>query len=346
MAVVALAVGAVCTAPTVAQERVVLRGAGATFPYPLYLEWFDLYGNLRPGVVVDYHPVGSGAGIEAVVTGGAAFGASDAFLTDDDLRRAGVDLVHVPTCLGAVAVTYNLPGLPELRFTADLLADLFSGRIRRWNDRRIAAVNPGLRFPDTPITVVHRHDASGTTMLFTDFLSKTSTAWRDGIGHGTTVEWPVGVAADGNDGVVARVLETPGSIAYVEHNHAVRADLPVGAIRNREAYYIKPTLDTMTAAARVPLADDCRVLVTDTTAPEGYPITGFTFIVVRRDLASADLTRSDAETLAAFLWWAVHDGQVFTEELAYAPLPVNAVVCAERAIRALQWRGSTVLDVP
>lgn len=311
-----------------------LTGAGATFPYPLYEQWFAAHEALS-GNSVNYQPVGSGAGLDAILARSVDFGATDIFLSEEQLANAGAPLVHIPTCLGAVAITYNLPGIPELRFTPDLLASIFSGEVTRWNDRRIADVNPGLRFPDTAITVVHRTDASGTTHIFTDFLSGTSLRWREGVGTGAEVAWPVGQGADGNSNLADLVKSTEGAIGYVQFAYAEAHDLPVASIRNRSAYFIKPTVASLTAAARVPFPDDARIMLTNTEAPDGYPITGLSYVVLWTEQPS----RATAEALVELWWWAVHDGQALNEELGYAPLPRNAVLRAEKALRMVTHRG-------
>jgi phosphate transport system substrate-binding protein len=334
---------AAATASPPAAADTILTGVGATFPFPLYQQWFRAYERLE-GVAFDYDAAGSGAGIEALLDRSADFGATDAFLTDDQIAAIDGDVLHVPTCLGAVVVTYNVPGIPELRFTPELLADIFSGRITDWTDRRIAQVNPGLRFPDRAITVIHRSDPSGTTLIFSDFLSKTAPSWNYSIGAGTTVAWPVGLGADGNAEVAHLVSETVGSISYIAHTYARKEDLPTAAVRNREAYYIKPTVDSITAAARVPLPDDSRILLTNTEAPEGYPITGMSYVVLRREQAFGRRDAGRAKALATFLWWATHDGQILNEELSYAPLPKNAVMRAESALKSMTFNGRAVLD--
>lgn len=315
-----------------------LQGAGATFPQPLYEVWFEAYEQLE-GVSVSYAATGSGSGIDALLARTVDFGATDAYLTDAELRNAPSTILHVPTCLGAVVVTYNLPGIPELRFTPELLSEIFLGRITTWTDRRIAAVNPGLRFPDEQITVVHRSDASGTTLIFSDFLADSSLTWREAVGRGRAVEWPVGLGEEGNVGVVERVRTTPGAIGYVAHIYAENSQLPTASVRNRESYYVKPTLDTMTAAARVPLPDDSRIMLTNSTAPDGYPITGMTYLIVYQEQSYSGRSRARAQALVDLLWWITHEGQVLTEDEAYAPLPVNAVQRAETAIGSMTYDG-------
>ncbi len=335
-------VAAILMSTAVATAEVELNGVGATLPYPLYQEWFDVYERLE-GTTVRYYPAGSGAGIEAVLERRADFGASDAFLDDRALAAAPGEVIHIPTCLGAVVVTYNLPGIPELRFTPELLSGIFRGEITSWTDRRIAEVNPGLRFPDLAVTVVHRADASGTTMVFTDFLSQTTVGWKETVGAATTVAWPVGVEADGNDGVAQLVEQTPGAIGYVEHGYARNRDLPTAAVKNASAYFVKPTMESLTAAARVPLPADARRMVTNTDAPDGYPLTALTYLLVYREQAYDGRSRERAAALAELLWWAIHDGQALNEELLYAPLPGNAVLKAEKLLRSLTYDGARLL---
>ncbi len=319
-----------------------LVGAGATFPYPLYSKMFDVYGQ-EYGVKVNYQSIGSGGGIQQLKSKTVDFGASDAFLSDEDLKAAPAAILHIPMVVGAVVVTYNLPGNPEVRFTPDVVADIFLGKITRWDDQRLAAVNSSARLPKLPISVVHRSDGSGTTSVFTDYLSKVSEDWKGKVGKGTSVSWPAGVGGKGNEGVAGLVKQLPGSIGYVELIYALQNSLPYGNIRNKAGTYIKPSLAATTAACAVAIPDDTRVSLTDTDAPDGYPIAGFTWLLVYREQSYDNRARVRAETLVKMLWWMTHQGQKYAEPLEYSSLPLPAVQRAEKLIRSITFNGMPLM---
>jgi phosphate transport system substrate-binding protein len=319
-----------------------LVGAGATFPYPLYSKMFDVYGQ-EYGVKVNYQAIGSGGGIQQLKSKTVDFGASDAFLSDEDLKAAPAAILHIPIVAGAVVVTYNLPDNPVVRFTPDIVADIFLGKITRWDDQRLAAVNSSARLPKLPISVVHRSDGSGTTSVFTDYLSKVSEEWKQKVGKGTSVSWPAGVGAKGNPGVAGLVKQLPGSIGYVELIYALQNSLPYGSIRNKAGTYIKPSLAATTAACAVAIPDDTRVSLTDTDAPDGYPIAGFTWLLVYREQSYDNRARVRAETLVKMLWWMTHQGQKYAEPLEYSSLPLPAVQKAERIIRSITFNGMPLM---
>lgn len=318
-----------------------LSGAGATFPYPLYSKWIDVYGREK-GVRINYQSIGSGAGQKQVFAGTVDFGGSDAPLNDEQLKEHP-DIVHIPTALGAVVVTYNLPGNPELKLTPDLVADIFLGKIKKWNDPRLAAANPGVKLPDTSLTVVHRSDGSGTTFVFTDYLSAVSGEWKDKAGKGTAVKWPAGIGGKGNEGVSAAVRQTPGAVGYVELTYAEKNRMPHAAIRNREGEFVKASLDSVTAAAAgaaSTMPDDLRVSIVNAPGKSSYPISSFTYILVRKDIADA----AKGKALAEFLWWGIHDGQKYTKDLLYAPLPDEVVKKAEAKVKSLTGGGKPLLE--
>ncbi len=327
-----------------------LTGAGATFPYPLYAKYFAVYQKLT-GVRVNYQSIGSGGGVRQLFAQTVHFGATDAPLSDDQVaefrKRFGTEVVHVPTALGAVAVVYNLPGIAKpLRFTGELLADLFLGRVRMWNDPRIAELNPGVRLPPLPVTVVHRSDGSGTTYIFTEYLSKVSAEWRERVGFGKSVAWPTGLGGKGNEGVGGLGRQTPGSIGYVELVYALQNRIPYAALRNRAGKFVEPSLATVKAAAELSdFPKDARVSLTDTPAPEGYPIASFTWILVYQDMAKnrAFKSRAQAEALARLLWWIIHEGQEYNEPLHYARLPEVAVRVTEENLRTLRYGSDRLL---
>src|SRR5438876_9416261 len=232
-----------------AAAQMLMNGAGATFPYPIYSKWFDEYAKVDPSVRFNYQSIGSGGGIRQITARTVDFGASDGPMNDDQLRKAPGDLLHIPTVLGAVVATYNLPGDPKLRFTPELLADIFLGKVTSWNDPKIATVNPGVTLPRTPILVVHRSDGSGTTYIWVDYLSKVSKEWETKVGRGTSVKWPVGLGGKGNEGVAGQVKNTPGAIGYVELAYATKNRLPAAPVRNASGKFIEPSIESTTAAA-------------------------------------------------------------------------------------------------
>src|SRR5664279_811841 len=259
-----------------------LLGAGASFPYPLYSKMFSEY-NAKTGVKINYQSIGSGGGIKQLMSKTVDFGASDAFLNDEDLSKMPAAVVHVPTCLGADVITYNIPGNPTLKFTPDVVADIFLGKILNWNDARIKQLNPTAKLPDMPISIVHRSDGSGTTFIFTDYLSKISEEWKNKVGHKTSVDWPAGLGAKGNEGVSGMIKQTPGALGYVELIYALQNKMPVGLLQNKSGKYVEASIKSVTAAANITLPADARVSISNTDAPDGYPISSFTWILLYKD---------------------------------------------------------------
>ncbi len=314
----------------------ILSGAGATFPHPLYRTWFDTF-QVRTGIRIAYEPIGSGGGIDQILDRRVDFGATDAFLSDSDLAQISDSLLHVPTCVGAVAITYNLPGAPQLRFTPETVADIYLGRITRWSDRRLRRINPGIDLPDRDIVVLHRSESSGTTAILTGYLSDVSGRWRERVGSGKVVRWPTGMGLEGNPAVASFVGKIVGSIGYVEMTYAAAHDLPCAALRNRSGASIAPTTESVSAAAAVDIPPDARCALTNTPAPDGYPITAFTYILVHREQAYGGRSRESAEALCRLLWWMVHEGQRYTTAMLYAPLPQPAIERAEQTIRTMTY---------
>jgi len=323
-------------------NRVELIGAGATFPYPLYSKMFDVYWK-QAGVKVNYQAIGSGGGIRQLTNMTVDFGGSDAFMSDEELARAPARILHIPICLGAVALTYNLPGNPKLKFTPNLIAAIFLGKITKWSDQGIAEVNPEVKLPGLAITVVHRSDGSGTTFVFTDYVSKVSGEWEKKVGRGKAVNWPVGLGAKGNPGVAGLIKQLPGALGYVELIYALHNGMPVAAIQGRNGSFVQPSVASTTLAANVPLPEDTRISLTDTVAPGGYPISSFTWILVYKEQAYRGKPMEKAEALVNLLWWMTHEGQEYTEPLDYAPLPAEASGKAERIIKSITYNGSQVL---
>jgi phosphate transport system substrate-binding protein len=324
-----------------AQEKELL-GAGATFPYPLYSKMFDVY-HKETGVKVNYQAIGSGGGIRQLINKTVDFGGSDAIMSDKDLKKAGSPVLHIPTCAGAVVVTYNLAGGPRLKFTPDIIADIFLGKIKKWNDPRITAVNPGVKLPDAEITVVHRSDGSGTTFIFSSYLSKVSQEWKEKVGSGPSLNWPAGLGGKGNPGVAGLVKQAPGSFGYVELIYALQNKMPYGTVKNKNGNFIEPTIASTSLAAETSLPDDMKVNLTDTDAAKGYPISGFTWILTYKELAYTKRPAEKADLLVNLLWWMTHKGQRYAEPLHYAPLSKAAVEKAENLIKSITYREKPVM---
>lgn len=325
-----------------ASAQVLMNGAGATFPYPLYTKWFDEYAKVDPGVRFNYQSIGSGGGIRQITARTVDFGASDGPMTDEQLKKAPGELFHIPMVMGAVVATYNLPGNPKLRFAPDVLTDIFLGKITKWNDPRIQTMNPEVSLPNRPIIVVHRSDGSGTSYIWTDYLSKVSKAWEQKVGRGTSVNWPVGLGGKGNEGVAGQVKNTPGALGYVELAYAITNKLPAAAIRNRAGKFVEPSIESTTAAAAGAAKDmppDFRVSLTDAPGEDAYPVAGFTWLLVYKE--QQDEARGKA--LVKFLRWAIHDGQKYAPSLLYAPLPSQVVKMVEAKIKQITHQGKPLL---
>ena len=321
---------------------VTLQGAGATFPNPLYQKWLSEYGKLHPNVRIDYQSIGSGGGIKQLKEQTVDFGASDSPMSDEDLKSAPGEILHIPTVLGAVVITYNLQGVNQpLRFSPEVIADIFLGKIKKWNDPKIAADNPGVTLPANDITVVHRSDGSGTSAVFTDYLSKVSAEWKEKVGSGTSPSWPTGLGGKGNEGVTGQVKNTPNTIGYVELAYAVKNNLPVAHIKNSSGNFIEPSIDAVTAAAAGSAAntpDDLRVSITNATGAQAYPISSYTYILVYKNQKDA----GKGKALVDFLWWGIHDGEAFAKDLQYAPLPADIVKRAEGKINSVTAGGAAL----
>lgn len=325
LAVALIAVGS-------AHADVLLNGAGATFPTPIYLKWFDVFHKREPGIAINYQSVGSGAGIVNITAGAVDFGASDGPMTDEQLRDVKVPLLHFPTVLGAVVLTFNVNHIDRMRFDAETIAGIFLGKITRWDDPALRRLN-SVPLPDAPITTVHRADGSGTTYVFADYLSKVSPEWQSSVGRGTSLKWPGGLAGNGNQGVAELVKQTPNSIGYVELVYAVQHDLPYGAVLNRSGKFVLPSIETVTAAAAsVHMPDDFRVSIADTDAPEGYPIASFTWLLIPSRIADPQ----KGEAMKKFLDWMLGDGQGLAPALLYAPLPPAIVTLERQALPKIQ----------
>jgi phosphate transport system substrate-binding protein len=310
-----------------------ITGAGATFPYPIYSKWFTEYSNAHPGVQINYQSIGSGGGIKQVCSGLVDFGASDMPMTDDLLKSCGVRLVHIPTVLGAVVPAFNVPGVTDLRFRPDVLADIYLGHITMWNDARIAKDNPSAHLPNQKIIVVYRSDGSGTTFIWTDYLSKISSEWANGPGKGTSVNWPTGVGGKGNEGVAGYVRQLPGSIGYVELIFALQNKINFGAVRNAASNWVKGSIPGVTDAGgsvkKMPA--DYRVSITDAPGPNAYPISSFTYLLIPtqpKDMAKEKVIKD-------MLNWIDTSGESEVSALSYAPLPQNVAAKVLQTVYAL-----------
>ena len=330
---VLLVVCALLALPVFGQTTLV--GAGATFPYPIYSKWINEYHNLHPGVQINYQSIGSGGGIRQVTAGTVDFGASDMPMSDKQLQDSKVKIVHLPTVLGAVVPAFNVPGVSgEVKFTPEALAGIFLGKISRWNDKAITSVNPGITFPDKEIIVVHRSDGSGTTFIWTDYLSKVSPEWKSSVGADTSVKWPVGMGNKGNEGVSGMVRQLAGSIGYVELIYALQNNIPFGSVRNAAGVFVKASLESVTAAAAAApkMPADFRVSITNSPGKDAYPISSFTWLLI----PAQSKNPANGKILADFLNWMVTDGQKMTSALAYAPLPDNVAAKEKEAIKQIK----------
>ena len=310
--------GLICASAVSAQMTI--NGAGATFPYPIYSKWFDEYAKVDPSVRFNYQSIGSGGGQKQILAQTVDFGASDGPMSDDNLAKAPGKLLHIPTVAGADVVAYNLPGTPVLKFDADAIAGVFLGQIKKWNDPKIAALNPGIKLLDQDIVVVHRSDGSGTTYIWTDYLSKISSEWKQKVGTNTSVNWPTGLGGKGNEGVAGQIKQTPGALGYVELIYAVQNKMPYADVKNASGEFVKASLESITAAmATAQIPDDFRFSMTNAPGKDAYPIAGATWLLVYEQQKDA----MKGKKLVEFLKWATKDGEKMARDLQYAPLPEN-----------------------
>lgn len=317
-----------------------LQGAGATFPNPLYQKWLSEYSKLHSTVQIDYQSVGSGAGIKQIQAQTVDFGASDVPMKDEDLKAAPGEILHIPTVLGAVVITYNLAGVTQpLKFSGEVIADIFLGKIKKWNDPKIAADNPGVSLPSSDITVVHRSDGSGTSGVFTDYLSKISPEWKEKVGSGPSPSWPVGLGGKGNEGVTGQIKATPNTLGYVELVYAIQNKLPVAQIKNASGSFVEPSIDAVTAAASAAAGntpDDLRVSITNAAGATAYPISSYTYILLYKDQKDA----AKGKAAVDFVWWGIHEGESYAKDLQYAPLPADIVKRAEAKLNSITANGT------
>ena len=309
-----------------------INGAGATFPNPIYSKWFAEYNKLHPNIRINYQSIGSGGGIQQVTNQTVFFGATDGPMNDEQLKAAPGPILHFPTVLGAVVPVYNIPGLAdELKFTGPVLADIYLGKIKKWNDPAMAKLNPGAKLPATDITVVHRSDGSGTTYIFVDYLSKVSPEFKSQVGVNTSVKWPAGVGGKGNEGVSGLVTQTPGSIGYVELIYALQNKISFGSVQNAAGEFVKASVDSVTKAAAAEattMPADFRVSITNAPGPGAYPISSFTWLLLYDDPKD----KAAGKAMVDFVTWALTDGQKYCADLGYAPLPSNVVMLEQAAL--------------
>ena len=301
-----------------ASAQMMINGAGATFPYPICSKWFDEYAKVDPSVRFNYQSIGSGGGQKQILAQTVDFGASDGPMSDDNLTKAPGKILHIPTVAGAVVMTYNLPGNPALKLDGETIADIFLGKIKKWNDPKIAALNPGAKLPENEIVVAHRSDGSGTTFIFTDYLSKVSAEWKQKAGNNTSVNWPTGIGGKGNEGVSGQVKQTPGAIGYVELIYAIQNKMPYAEVKNAAGQFVKASIESVTAAlgtANIP--DDFRFSMTNAPGESAYPIAGATWLLVYEQQKDP----AKGKKLIEFLKWAMTKGEGMAKDLNYAPLP-------------------------
>jgi phosphate transport system substrate-binding protein len=303
-----------------ASAQMTINGAGATFPYPIYSKWFDEYAKVDPSVRFNYQSIGSGGGQKQILAQTVDFGASDGPMSDDNLSKAPGKILHIPTVAGADVVAYNLSGSPALKFDGDTLAGIFLGQIKKWNDAKLVALNPGVNLPDQEIVVVHRSDGSGTTFIFTDYLSKVSSEWKEKVGTNTSVNWPTGVGGKGNEGVAGQIKQTPGALGYVELIYAIQNKMPYASIKNAAGNFVKPSVESVIAAmATAQIPDDFRFSMTNAPGADSYPIAGATWLLVYEQQKDA----TKGKKLVEFLKWALTKGEDMAKQLDYAPLPAE-----------------------
>lgn len=320
-----------------------LLGAGSTFVYPLFSKQFSEYNKLT-GLKINYQSIGSGGGILQLTNKTVDFGDSDAPLTEEQAQKMGVPVLHIPMCSGAVVISYNLPEVKDtLKLNAEVLADIFLGKITKWNDAKIAAINKGVQLPATSIVIAHRSDGSGTTNIFTDYLSKVNDEWKTKVGKGTAVNWPIGLGGKGNEGVAGLIKQTPGGIGYIELAYAVQNKMAYAKMQNKAGNFITPNIASTSAASNVQLPADSKIFLGNTDAAQGYPISGFTWALIYKEQNYGNRSIERSQNLLKLLMWNIHDGQQYCEALHYAPLSPAAVAVAETILKSATFDGKPIL---
>lgn len=324
-------------------KQVTLSAAGATFPQPFYNLAFKKY-NEEGGSVVNYGGIGSGGGIKSLRDRVVDFGATDAYLSDAELAEMPGEVVHIPTCIGAVVIAYNLPGVTGLKLTPDLLEGIFLGNITKWNDKKIAETNPGLTLPDVNITVVYRSDGSGTTYIFSDYMSKVSPLWNETLGTGKSLNWPAGIGAKGNPGVAGTISQSQGTIGYIGFEYAIAMNIPMAQVKNSSGNFVEPGLGAFSAAADGEIPDDTRLMITNSQNPEAYPITSFTWVILYKEQAYANRSEASAEaTVKTIKWLTGTNAQAIATSVNYASLPQKAIDKASILLDAITYNGKPLL---
>jgi phosphate transport system substrate-binding protein len=321
-----------------------ILGAGATFPNPLYSKMFSEY-NKTTGLKVNYQSIGSGGGIQQLTSKTVDFGASDAPMNAKQDSGLSAPVVHIPATAGAVVLSYNLPEVKDtLKLTPDVLAKIFLGDIKKWNDAKIAAINPGVKLPATDITIAHRSDGSGTTNIFTTYLTKVSKDWETKVGKGSAVNWPVGLGGKGNEGVAGSIKQTPGAIGYIELAYAIQNNMAYAKLQNKAGNFITPSIASVTAAANITIPADSKVSLTNTDAPDGYPISGLSWILVYKEQKYGDRSLDKATKMLKLIQWMIHDGQQYSSALNYAPLSAAAVTVGDAILKSVTYDGKPILQ--
>jgi phosphate transport system substrate-binding protein len=321
-----------------------LLGAGSTFINPLFSKMFADY-NTKTGIKVNYQSIGSGGGILQLTNKTVDFGASDAPTNDEQTKKMGAAVLHIPMASGAVVLTYNLPGVStSLKLTPDVIADMFLGKITKWDDERVSSLNAGIRIPSLPILIVHRSDGSGTTNIFTNYLAKVSPEWASKVGSSTAVNWPTGIGGKGSEGVSGSVKQTPGALGYVELIYALQNKMLYAQVKNLRGNFIIPSLSSVSAASNINLPDDAKIFFTNTEAPDGYPISGFTWVIIYKEQNYNGRSLQKAANLLKLIWWNIHDGQQYAVPLSYAPLSNTAVKVGENILRSATYDGKQILQ--
>ena len=323
-------------------EAISLNGAGATFPYPLYSKWISEYNKQNPNVKINYQSIGSGGGIRQIIAGTVDFGATDAPMKEDESKQAPSKLLHIPATIGAVVVAYNVPEVTStLKLAPEVLVAIYQGKIRKWNDSKIKADNPDAKLPAAEISVIYRTDGSGTTAVFTDYLSKISPEWKDKIGAGKSIAWPLGLGSKGNEGVTGQIKTTPYTIGYIERAYASQNKLPMVELKNKSGKFVAPTIEAMSAAAdSVQMPDELFVSLCDADGEGAYPITGYSYLLLYEN--AKDPVKGEA--LAKYVWWGLHDGQKFSKDLDYAPIPEKVLSKVEARLKELRSGDKKLLS--
>lgn len=323
-------------------SKISILGAGSSFGYPIYSKVFSEY-HQATGAKVNYQSIGSSGGIRQLTRKKVDFGGTDKFLTDKEIKDIGSPIVHIPTCIGAIVLAYNLPGNPEIKLTPGVLSGIYLGKITQWNAPEIQKINPDIKLPSRKIVVVHRSDGSGTTFNYTLYLSRISKEWKNDVGNSTSVDWPIGVGGKGNEGVAGIINQTPGSIGYVELVYAMQTGLNYAVLQNAAGNFIKASLETTEQSANIDIPTDSRIYILNSDAPQAYPISSFTWIILYKEQDYNHRSKARATALVKSLWWLTHEGQEYCKSLDYVQLPSTAVKVAENALMSITFDGKPIL---